>query len=386
MPFQKQVNLTQAPAVEGDFASANPRATVLAGPGGLVAGPAGVTVGRFAWVAADGKTVSNSGIAGTLPAGFVHREQQGLITRYLDESTMLVPQGFPITLHNQGDFWVKNSGSNASTINEAIYASYSDGSILAGSVGLPVVPSSVTATLGSTNTGALGATFTASAHAGDATRIDVTAVTGLLSIGDTIANVSGIAGSQTILSQDSGGTTGGAGTYVLSGTNTLSAASCTCFGNVVKITASTGLVSVGENIATVAAGFPASAVVTGIVSGGGLATAGVYTISVRGTSYVASATGLTTFGNFLNVTAITGTLAVGQPVTATGGIPAGSSIGGFLSGTLGGVGLYSLNIPGTAYTASGTVVITAGGINVTSFTAQSIAASGELVKISTWGV
>ena len=43
--FQKQVNLTPAPAVAGDYASANPHVSVLAGPGGLVAGVGGVTVG-----------------------------------------------------------------------------------------------------------------------------------------------------------------------------------------------------------------------------------------------------------------------------------------------------------------------------------------------------
>ena len=55
--FQKQVNLTPAPAVAGDFASTNPRASVPAGPGGLVAGLTGVIVGQFAWVdPADGVT------------------------------------------------------------------------------------------------------------------------------------------------------------------------------------------------------------------------------------------------------------------------------------------------------------------------------------------
>ena len=41
MPFQQQVNIMPAPAVAGDFASANPRASVLNGPGDPVAGPNG---------------------------------------------------------------------------------------------------------------------------------------------------------------------------------------------------------------------------------------------------------------------------------------------------------------------------------------------------------
>ena len=90
--FQKQVNRQQAPAVAGDFASANPRASVLAGEAGLVAGASGVTVGKFAWVASDGVTTYNYGTNPNAPNGFVHREQQGLITTWLAESTMTVPQ------------------------------------------------------------------------------------------------------------------------------------------------------------------------------------------------------------------------------------------------------------------------------------------------------
>ncbi|MCV5473623.1 hypothetical protein OFN43_32725, partial [Escherichia coli] len=48
--FQSVINQQQAPGVEGDFASANPKASLLAGEGALVAGANGVVVGRFAWV------------------------------------------------------------------------------------------------------------------------------------------------------------------------------------------------------------------------------------------------------------------------------------------------------------------------------------------------
>ena len=50
MGFQTTVNLQQAPAVAGDFATANPRASFPAGEGQYVAGASGVTVGRFAWI------------------------------------------------------------------------------------------------------------------------------------------------------------------------------------------------------------------------------------------------------------------------------------------------------------------------------------------------
>ena len=47
--FPNQVGVQPAPAVEGDFASSNPRFSVLFGPGGAVAGPLGLVIGRFCW-------------------------------------------------------------------------------------------------------------------------------------------------------------------------------------------------------------------------------------------------------------------------------------------------------------------------------------------------
>ena len=83
MDFQNQVNTVPAPAVEGDFADHNPRASVIAGPGGLVAGSNGVVIGRFAWMTTpidiDGTpTVVNNTGSGA-PDGFVHRAQQAAV-------------------------------------------------------------------------------------------------------------------------------------------------------------------------------------------------------------------------------------------------------------------------------------------------------------------
>ncbi|MEX3614244.1 MAG: hypothetical protein VB141_10945 [Burkholderia gladioli] len=133
MGFQKQVYIDPNPAVEGDFASANPRAMVLAGPGALVAGDAGVTVGRFAWADANG-LVTNAGTGA--PTGFVHREQQGLITIFLMESTMIVPKGLAVTLHNLGDFWAKTG--TVATIGQKVFASNTDGSVQTGAAGATV--------------------------------------------------------------------------------------------------------------------------------------------------------------------------------------------------------------------------------------------------------
>jgi hypothetical protein len=382
MPFQSQVNQYPAPGVEGQRASTNPIASVDAGPGGLIAGPLGVTVGKFAWVSADGITVTNSGQFPTQPDGFVGRYQQGLITGFLAEESMLIPPGFPVTLSNAGDWWAKNKGPSALARNNALYVSYLDGSVV---TAVPAV-GSVTATLGSTNTASLGATFTASAHAGDSSRIDVTAVTGLISIGDTLANVTGIAGSQTVVSQDAGGTVGGAGTYVLSGTNTASAVSCTCFGKVVNVTVVSTYISIGDKISH--ANYPVGATITGQTSGttGGV---GVYTLSAAGTQYVASASAVLTYGYTVAVTAVgAGSFGVGQPVvdaTTAGNLTANSVVESQISGVAGSTGIYTLSLPATAYAAGDNLTTTA-GIQLTTFLAQSPAAVGELVKISTWGV
>jgi len=299
--FQKQVNLTPAPAVEGDFASANPRSTYLAGPGGLVAGSEGVTVAKFAWVDdVDSTTVRSYGTFTGKPSGFVHREQQGLITDYLAESGMKVQQGFPITLYTEGDFWAKVTGATAATVGAAVYATYATGAITIGS-----------AATGASTTASIGATFTASAGS-PSTKLVVTSVTGLISAGDTLSGT-GITAGTTVISQDSGAT-GGAGTYTISAANTTSAATVTAFGTV------------------------------------------------------------------LNVTAVgSGTVLVGAPVSA----PSGSVISSQISGATGGIGLYRLDVGATAYTASGTITTT-GGV-LTSWVAKSVAAVGELVKISTWG-
>lgn len=133
MGFQKTINIQPAPAVEGDFASANPRASVLAGEGAFIADAVGVTVGRFAWADATGK-VKNAGSGA--PTGFVHREQQALITEWLGETSMLVPEGLPITLHNEGDFWVKTL--TVATIGQKVYASLTTGDVKTDAAGATV--------------------------------------------------------------------------------------------------------------------------------------------------------------------------------------------------------------------------------------------------------
>ena len=89
--IQSSVTVQPAPAIAGDFASANPRYTVDAGPGGLIAGPSGVTIGLFAWASfqyndADGAPAALNNYGAGPVTGFVGRSEQGLITTYLAQS------------------------------------------------------------------------------------------------------------------------------------------------------------------------------------------------------------------------------------------------------------------------------------------------------------
>ena len=126
--FQTVVNVQPAPAVAGQFASNNPRACVLAGPGGFVAGASGVTVGLFAWVDATNLLVSNAGTGA--PRGIVSNELQASITTWLASNGSLIPQGQPVTLYDQGDFWVLST--TATTIGQKVFASLTTGAVQTG--------------------------------------------------------------------------------------------------------------------------------------------------------------------------------------------------------------------------------------------------------------
>lgn len=205
MGFQTTVNQYPAPAVEGDFASANPRVSVMPNSEMLVAGSAGVTIGRFAWV--DGSEVNSLSTAPVAPDGFVHRDHQALNFTLLSESTMVIPQGCGVTLHDQGDFWARSV--TAATRKQTIYADIHTGRAAA----------------------ADSAPGTFVGTASFATNVmTVTGVTsGTLAVGDLVTS-SGVAAGTYITALGTG--TGGTGTYTLStspGTITAQAVTATSY-------------------------------------------------------------------------------------------------------------------------------------------------------------
>ena len=278
--FQKQVNSQPAPAVEGDFCSTNPRYSVNAGPGGIVAGSS-LIVGRAAWVSPplDGDNfpaVANSFGAGNI-TGILHREQQALFTAYLQETSMQVPAGFNVTLMASADLWVKNNGSTNAQVGQKAYANFADGKFSFAATGA--------ATSGATSTGTIAAetgSWTGSI-AGNIMTV-AGAVTGLVVPGGILSGTNVITGTQ-VLSQISG-TANGDGTYYVSTYGTVASTTISeTYGLFTAVSGLTGTYAVGD----VLAGSGGGGVTTGTqITGFGTATGGLGTYYVQTTQAVTS--------------------------------------------------------------------------------------------------
>jgi len=260
---QQQVYNQPAQAVAGDFADANPRATFLAGPGGLVAGANGVTVGAFAWVVAPtdpdgtGQIANSTGVGNV--AGFVYNDLQGLNTVFLSDAGMVIPQGLPVSLATQGDFWVVNNGATECFSGQKCYANFSNGLASFAATGSPTQAASVTASVAASTFSVTGSI------AGDI--LTVTAVgSGTVVPGGTISGTGITTGTQ-IASQLSG-PVGGVGTYALSISQQQNIASETIsgtYGTMTVTAVGSGTLAVGQTVSggTIAANTSITALGTG---------------------------------------------------------------------------------------------------------------------------
>jgi hypothetical protein len=241
--IQSSVGTQPAPAVAGDFCDTNPRATVDAGPGGLVAGAGGVTVGRFAWwdaaqTDADGApAVVNSFGSGPV-TGFVPRNQQGLITQYLADASMQIAPGFGMFLFSEGGFWVVNDGANAAVIGQKAYADFATGKVSFGASGAPTGVASATGSI------AAGSGSVTASIAGDV--MTVTAVaSGTLPIGSLLSGTNVVTGTR--VTDQLSGTAEGVGTYRVSIDQTVASTAVTAaFGIFTAASALTGVFGVGD--------------------------------------------------------------------------------------------------------------------------------------------
>lgn len=273
--FQTIVNAQPAPAVAGDFCSDNPRNMVLAGPGGLVSGPNGVTIGLFAWAYSpddsNGAPAFVYSAGSGLPTGLVYRDQQGLIQTYLQQFGMTIPSGFQMGIMDGGDMWVVNNGAAQALPGMKAFANFANGTIVAKVAG--------TAADGATVTGSIAAgsaSFTGSVT-GDT--LTVTAKTNTPVIGGVL---SGTDGTNAIIT----GTTivsalnidaNGLGTYAVSNFHETAVGSCTItetYGTFTAASGLTGTFGVGQALAgSGGGGVAAGTVITALGTGtGGLGT------------------------------------------------------------------------------------------------------------------
>lgn len=301
---QTQVYNQEAQAVAGDRASQNPYATYDAGPGGLVAGASGVTVGYFAWVAPPTDPNGTNQIANSFgsgnASGFVYNDLQALDTVFLSDGTMLIPTGLPVALAVQGDFWVVNNGTTEAIVGNKAYASYTTGAVSFAATGSPTAAASATGCVIAAET----SSFTGSI-AGDV--LTVTAVgSGTLYNGTTIT-ATGIA-SGTMISGQLTGATGGTGTYLLSVSQQKQIASTTISGTYGQLTVGTlttsAVFQVGQLLT--GTGVAANTSITQTISGTG-GTGAVFVVNNN------TAMSSSTVGSNANVETKWVAMSAGQP-------------------------------------------------------------------------
>jgi len=353
--FQGSVNNQPAPGQAGDFYGVNPRCIALAGPGKYVAPVGGLIVGNFCWANPDTGEVSQSYEPG-FQIAMLRRDQQAIIIDFLAPATYLMNAGFPLTLFVQGDFWGKFAGG--ATPGQKVFANPSDGSLIAADgVGNTA---EFTGDAGFVGTGAIGSGFNIAITANVAT------ITGIgagqfLSAGDivTSANIAGLAiGAQLT------GPAGGNGTYTFVHAD-VAVEAATATSTVLNISAVTrGSLEVGNVVG--------GRTITAILAG----TGGVGRYTLSGAAQNSASGARTANTTILNVSAVAvGPVVVGQ---AFSGADTGEIVSQ-IDGTPGGVGRYRIAVADSF--ASGALVQLS---IATPWFVNSLAAAGELAKISTW--
>lgn len=185
MGFQKTVNSQPGVGQVGDFADANLRTVVNAGPGGFVASAARPPiVGHFAWGdqnPAGGAAAEVSGQAGIATGGQLLGSYQGeattevgfvagravntVISAFLAEASLVLAPGFIATIFNEGGFWAAFAAG--ATPGQKVFAKYIDGEPVAAATGTSTQTASVTASLANTGVLTVSAVGSGAVHVGD---------------------------------------------------------------------------------------------------------------------------------------------------------------------------------------------------------------------------
>lgn len=263
--FQTSVSDQPAIGVAGDFANTNPYFSVPFGPGGAVAGANGAVVGRFQWSVpptdGDGAPAQINSFGTGPVTGFLYRKQQGLITTYLADASMVVPQGFQLGLASGGDFLAKNDGSNQALPGMKAYANFADGKITFAASGAPSGATAGAWTIAAATNGWTGSIA-------DSVLTVTGGVTGVIYPG-TVITGAGVASGTRIINQISG-TAGGIGTYGISipEQTVASEAMTGTYGLFTATTVATGVFGVGNTL-TAATPLGAATNITALITGTG---------------------------------------------------------------------------------------------------------------------
>jgi len=219
--IQQGVGVQPVIAYEGDFASSNPRASVLMGPGGFISGSSGLSAGRFAWATSQFQDADNAPAVlnnfGSGPVtGFVGRHQIGLITQYLASATLLSPQGFSVWAYSAGDFFVRNASASYAGPGLKVFARYTDGAAYAFAAAGTAPPGSLSLT---TSTIAAATAFAGTGSISGNVLTITNSTAGQLVPGSIITGTGVATGSQVVAqltSTAAAGALGTTGTYALS--------------------------------------------------------------------------------------------------------------------------------------------------------------------------
>lgn len=275
--IQNSVTVQPAPGVVGDFATANPRFSQLAGPGAIVAGPNGLVIGKFAWLSysqidGDGAPAAANNFGAGPVAGFVGRAQQGLITTYLTAYGMTIPAAFQATLFSGGDFWALNTGASAARPGMKAYASFVDGSVTFAAAGAPTTGQATTTAI------AAGTAATATGTI-QGNVMTVSGVSNVIYPGGVVSG-SGVASGTTVAAQLSG-TPGGAGTYAVNiPSQAVASTALTITPYVMDTTGGTVTGTIGIGSTVVSSGTPTGVVIGAPVTA--VVSAGIYVVQTGG--------------------------------------------------------------------------------------------------------
>ena len=297
--FQTQGYPQPAVGVQGEVTTNNPRAYFNAGPGGLVAGAGGVTIGRFAWVyppddpngsytAVSNTSLAPGGSPTVKPAGIVQNVTQGQNSTFLSQAGMNILSGFQMALLTWGDVLVVNDGTVVPIPNYSkAFADLATGKVKFANPGTIFGGASATGS----SIASQSSTFTGSIAD------DVLTVTSAPSnpiYPGAVLSGTGIATNTTVISQLTGAA-GAAGTYLVNiGQQTVASTSVTAVIGVLTIGTATGTFVVGDVLTGtgVVAGTQITASITG--SGGSGATMAVSNNTVVSSTTITASTAIET--------------------------------------------------------------------------------------------